>query len=59
MKEWFIIWFKAARAPFLVISFLPALLGGAIAAAYGPIPMGILYRLGRRGCDGSFRGRFH
>ncbi len=41
MKEWFIIWFKAARAPFLVISFLPALLGGAIAAAYGPIPMGI------------------
>jgi 1,4-dihydroxy-2-naphthoate polyprenyltransferase len=41
MKEWLVIWLKAARAPFLVISFLPALLGGAIAAANGPIPMGI------------------
>lgn len=32
VKEWFVTWFKAARAPFLIISLLPSLLGGAIAA---------------------------
>ena len=32
VNEWFVTWFKAARAPFLVVSLLPALLGGAIAA---------------------------
>ncbi len=42
MKEWLVTWFKAARAPFLVVSLLPALLGGAVAAARGPISMGIL-----------------
>jgi 1,4-dihydroxy-2-naphthoate polyprenyltransferase len=31
IKEWLTVWAKAARAPFLVVSFLPALLGGAIA----------------------------
>jgi 1,4-dihydroxy-2-naphthoate polyprenyltransferase len=31
VKQWFVTWFKAARAPFLVISLLPALLGGAVA----------------------------
>lgn len=41
MKEWLVTWFKAARAPFLVISFLPALLGGAIAAAHAPINMSV------------------
>jgi len=30
VKEWLVIWFKAARAPFLVVSLLPALLGGAM-----------------------------
>jgi 1,4-dihydroxy-2-naphthoate octaprenyltransferase len=42
MKEWLVTWFKAARAPFLVVSLLPALLGGAIAAVQGPIHAGIL-----------------
>lgn len=41
MKEWLVTWFKAARAPFLVISFLPALLGGAIAATHAPINMSV------------------
>jgi 1,4-dihydroxy-2-naphthoate octaprenyltransferase len=41
MKEWLVIWFKAARAPFLVISFLPAILGGVMAAVHGPINMGV------------------
>jgi 1,4-dihydroxy-2-naphthoate octaprenyltransferase len=41
MKEWLVTWFKAARAPFLVISFLPALLGGAIAAAHALINMSV------------------
>lgn len=31
IKEWFTVWFKAARAPFLVVSLLPSLLGGMIA----------------------------
>ncbi len=31
IKEWFIVWFKAARAPFLVVSFIPACVGGIIA----------------------------
>jgi 1,4-dihydroxy-2-naphthoate polyprenyltransferase len=31
VREWFITWFKAARAPFLVVSFIPAVLGGVIA----------------------------
>jgi 1,4-dihydroxy-2-naphthoate polyprenyltransferase len=34
-KEWFLTWFKAARAPFLVVSFIPCLMGGAIAYAHG------------------------
>jgi len=41
MKDWFVTWFKAARAPFLVVSLLPALVGGIIAAATGPISTGI------------------
>ncbi len=35
MKQWLITWFKAARAPFLVVSVLPCLLGGAAAYARG------------------------
>jgi 1,4-dihydroxy-2-naphthoate polyprenyltransferase len=31
IKEWFIVWFKAARAPFLVVSFVPCIVGGIIA----------------------------
>lgn len=34
IKEWFIVWFKAARAPFLVVSFLPSVLGGMVAWYY-------------------------
>jgi 1,4-dihydroxy-2-naphthoate polyprenyltransferase len=41
MKEWLVTWFKAARAPFLVISFLPAILGGVMAAAHVTILMGV------------------
>lgn len=41
MKEWLVTWFKAARAPFLVVSLLPALLGGAVAASQNQIHMGI------------------
>lgn len=35
IKRFFIVWFKAARAPFLVVSAIPAALGGAIAAYHG------------------------
>jgi 1,4-dihydroxy-2-naphthoate octaprenyltransferase len=35
MKDWLITWFKAARAPFLVVSLLPALVGGAMAHTRG------------------------
>lgn len=35
MKQWLITWFKAARAPFLIVSILPCLLGGALAYARG------------------------
>jgi 1,4-dihydroxy-2-naphthoate octaprenyltransferase len=35
MKQWFVTWFKAARAPFLIVSLLPCLLGGALAYARG------------------------
>jgi 1,4-dihydroxy-2-naphthoate octaprenyltransferase len=35
VKEWFVTWFKAARAPFLVVSFIPAVLGGVIAYWHG------------------------
>lgn len=35
MKNWLVTWFKAARAPFLVISLLPCLLGGIIAYKNG------------------------
>ena len=31
MKDTIVIWLKAARAPFLVVSFIPAVLGGLIA----------------------------
>lgn len=37
IKQTLVVWFKAARAPFLVVSLMPALLGGAIAALHGPI----------------------
>ena len=37
LKEWFVVWFKAARAPFLVVSFIPAVLGGVIALYLGEI----------------------
>lgn len=33
IKEWIIVWLKAVRAPFLVMSFLPVLLGGIMAYA--------------------------
>lgn len=48
IKEWFTVWFKAARAPFLVVSFIPALLGGAIAYAHGhfDLPVFILATIG-------------
>ena len=36
MIEWFKIWFKAARAPFLAVSIIPCLLGGAISYSHGP-----------------------
>ncbi len=35
MKKWLVTWFKAARAPFLVVSFLPCLLGGIVAYKNG------------------------
>ncbi len=35
IKEWLLVWFKAARAPFLIVSVIPACLGGAIAYAHG------------------------
>ncbi len=35
MINWLKVWFKAARAPFLVVSFIPCLLGGAMAYASG------------------------
>ncbi|GAP21587.1 prenyltransferase [Leptolinea tardivitalis] len=41
MKEWLLTWMKAARAPFLVVSLLPALLGGVMAASRGPINIGV------------------
>jgi len=34
-KEWIVVWAKAARAPFLIVSFLPAVLGGFIAWSHG------------------------
>lgn len=34
-KETLIVWFKAARAPFLVVSLLPSILGGVIAWQHG------------------------
>ncbi|NTU75303.1 MAG: prenyltransferase [Anaerolineaceae bacterium] len=41
MKAWLLTWFKAARAPFLVVSLLPALLAGAIAFSHGKLDVGI------------------
>jgi len=35
MKQWLVTWFKAARAPFLIISILPCLLAGVLAYARG------------------------
>jgi len=35
MRQWLVTWFKAARVPFLVVSFLPCLLGGVLAYARG------------------------
>ncbi|MEN6524613.1 MAG: prenyltransferase [Anaerolineaceae bacterium] len=35
MKQWLVTWFKAARAPFLIVSILPSLLGSIIAYAHG------------------------
>lgn len=37
IKEWIIVWLKAARAPFLVVSIIPAILGGVIAIYLGEI----------------------
>lgn len=33
--ETFKVWFKAARAPFLIVSFIPSILGGIMAYSYG------------------------
>lgn len=35
MINWLKVWFKAARAPFLVVSFIPCLVGGAMAYSSG------------------------
>jgi 1,4-dihydroxy-2-naphthoate octaprenyltransferase len=35
LKRWIIVWLKAARAPFLAVSAIPAMLGGIIAFAHG------------------------
>ena len=35
MKDWIVTWLKAARAPFLIVSFIPAVLGGIIAYYHG------------------------
>ncbi len=35
MKQWLVTWFKAARAPFLIVSILPCMLAGIIAYARG------------------------
>jgi 1,4-dihydroxy-2-naphthoate octaprenyltransferase len=35
MINWLKVWFKAARAPFLVVSFIPCLVGGAMAYSTG------------------------
>ena len=37
--DWSVMWFKAARAPFLVVSIVPALLGGAMAYSHQSINM--------------------
>jgi 1,4-dihydroxy-2-naphthoate octaprenyltransferase len=37
VKEWLVVWAKAARAPFLIVSFLPAALGGAVAWLHGAL----------------------
>lgn len=34
-KQWLVVWLKAARAPFLVVSAIPAALGGIVAFAHG------------------------
>jgi 1,4-dihydroxy-2-naphthoate octaprenyltransferase len=34
-NEWMVIWLKAARAPFLAVSAIPAMLGGAVAYSHG------------------------
>jgi 1,4-dihydroxy-2-naphthoate polyprenyltransferase len=41
MKQWLLTWFKAARAPFLIVSILPCLLGGAMAYARGSFDVSI------------------
>ena len=35
MRDWLVTWFKAARAPFLIVSAVPVCVGGAIAYASG------------------------
>jgi 1,4-dihydroxy-2-naphthoate octaprenyltransferase len=35
LREAVVVWLKAARAPFLVVSLLPAVLGGLVAASHG------------------------
>lgn len=35
VKEWLFVWFKAARAPFLVVSIIPSFVGGIIAYLHG------------------------
>ena len=44
MKETLIVWFKAARAPFLVVSLIPSVLGGLIAWHRGSFD-GLLFGL--------------
>lgn len=39
LKATAVVWFKAARAPFLVVSFIPCLLAGLIAYARGPLDL--------------------
>ncbi|NLI39803.1 MAG: prenyltransferase [Caldisericales bacterium] len=33
--NWFVLWFKAARAPFLITSLIPSILAGMIARSHG------------------------
>lgn len=43
IRDWIIIWLKAVRAPFLIMSLLPVLLAGAIALVNGQFNGGLLF----------------